>query len=112
MTKKIYIVKVNEAYDTFEGTWNDYDYIDSVWADEETAKMRVNLLANEYIEKLWYEDESVPGEDYKETWDEKKWSVIYEPDKYTQTHFYIEEQPLRDRWPEEEKDLPAYFTTT
>lgn len=109
MDKKVYIVFIHSAYDTFEGSWNGDTSIDSVWTDEDGAKIRLDILSNEFIEKMWYEEEAIPGKDYKEEWSRDKRSIKYEPDPYSETTIYIEEYIIRSGWNEDYKDLPAYF---
>lgn len=112
MDKKVYIVFVNFAYDNLEGSWVGEPTIDSIWEYEGGAKIRLDILSNEYIERMWYEEEKVPCLDYKEEWSKDKRSVKYSPDPYEEVRIYIEEHKVRSGWNEDYKDLPAYFTTT
>lgn len=110
---KAYVVFVHS--DTFEGFWSSDTNLDSIWSEIESAKERVADIANRFIEKLWYEDNSVPGLDYKEEWSKDKTHVKYCPDPYSEYSFYIEEHELRSGWVtdgQNNTDLPAYFTTT
>ena len=115
MDKKVYIVFVHSAYDNSEyggGTCDEDVYMDSVWEDDGGAKVRLDILSNELIEKYWYEDGLIPGKDYKEEWAKDKRSVKYRIDPYTEHTIYIEEHAVRSGWNEDYNDLPAYFTTT
>lgn len=106
MDKKIYIVFNRSSWNNSSVSWNN---IDSVWEIEEVAKQRLKDLANEYIEKKWYEEECIPNEDYTEIWNNDSTYVIFEDD-YSRYSFYINERKLRSGFTDQYVDLPVFFT--